>query len=102
MKKVQFSGAKRPLYYIDNNYIFNSYEIIKKDISKMFLMSDGFVDQMGMNGKKYGSKRFKELITDNKELKLNDLEIKLNKELNDHMGDQEQRDDITLVCIENN
>lgn len=118
-ESIQFSGAKRPIFiyknsiletinrdrnsiageeHIDDDYIFKSTEIKLDKGSKVFLTSDGFVDQIGTNGKKFGTKRFKELVSQN--LSINELNRALNKEFENHVGNEEQRDDITILGLE--
>jgi tetratricopeptide (TPR) repeat protein len=70
-------------------------------ILSVFLFTDGIVDQKGfLTGKKYGSKRLKELILN---LNTNDTGIatkKIETEINNWMGNLEQIDDITLLGIQ--
>lgn len=80
--KAQFAGAHNPLIIIRNNEIiefkgdrmpvsihrnankpFSNHEIQLQPNDKLYLFSDGFVDQLGgQKGKKYMSRRFKEFL----------------------------------------
>lgn len=75
----------------------NHVAISKGDMIYMF--SDGYVDQQNINNKRFGMKRLQELILNiaNEEVKVQE-EVLL-KELREHMTDEQQRDDITLVGI---
>jgi serine phosphatase RsbU (regulator of sigma subunit)/Tfp pilus assembly protein PilF len=116
---LQFSGAKRPLYLYqdgglqtikgdrssiageknnDLDFKFTTHEIQASEGDKLFLTSDGFTDQIGTNGKKFGTKKFKELIAENRYLaKTYGL---LSMEFDSFIGDEPQRDDITVLGIE--
>lgn len=117
--KIVFSGAKRPLFLINSkNEItsikgdrssiggrhrgkveFNDKEIdIEKDLS-VYLTSDGFVDQIGFNGKKFGTAKLKDFIYRNHHLPMFDQGDQIEREFFHHLGDEEQRDDITIIGI---
>lgn len=83
---------------MDEEYNFTNHEINLGENSKIYLTSDGFVDQIGTNGKKFGTKRFKEIISQNKSL--NEINSELKNEFDAHIGDEDQRDDITILGLE--
>jgi serine phosphatase RsbU (regulator of sigma subunit) len=116
---VQFSGAKRPLFinqdgelliikgdrnsiagerHLDDKFEFvtNELQIIKGSI--IFLTSDGFVDQIGFNGKKFGTKNLKKLLK--AEPNINNIGKILEEEFVKHKGSENQRDDVTVLGIE--
>lgn len=120
-EQIEFSGARNHLYFIKNGTL----EIIKGDRSSIggdknpnekytnhkipndpntmiYLTTDGFIDQVGENGKKYGSSKFKEIITKIHNLDLNKQKLFLENELHSHKGNENQRDDITVVGIKTN
>lgn len=70
-------------------------------ILSVFLFTDGIIDQKGfLTGKKFGSKRLKELILN---LNTNDANVattKIETEINNWIGNLEQIDDITLLGIQ--
>ena len=122
-RHVVFAGAKTPFYYVRENG--NSPELIvikgdrisvggrKRDRERSFtnhqlqlnsgdmiyLASDGFTDQCNDRQKKFGSKRFKALLeTIATETPETQKKI-LIEELAQHQGNEEQRDDITVVGV---
>lgn len=120
--RMKFSGAKRPIFILEPNGEFHStrgdrrsiagnknigtnlkFETHKFEIksgTKVFLTSDGMVDQMGENGKKYGTKRLKEFIIENQKKSINVLGDKLLEDFLLHKGNEDQRDDITVLGFE--
>lgn len=117
--EIQFSGAKRPLYinqygnlitikgdrnsiagkkHLDDDFVFSSQDKIIKQGSKLFLSSDGFVDQIGSNGKKFGTKQLKSILSKN--LSLHEYHQYLETEFINHISKEPQRDDITILGIE--
>ncbi|MGM0502816.1 MAG: SpoIIE family protein phosphatase, partial [Bacillota bacterium] len=60
--------------------------------------SDGYVDQNGgTEGKRFGRTRFMELLEENYNKSLAQQKKILEEELEEHMGQEEQRDDITVL-----
>ncbi len=115
---VTFAGAKRPLYYIQDNelkringdskYIggikknkqdFQNYDIILKKGDTLYLTTDGYADSPNANRRKFGSMRFQEMLNThhNKSLTIQ-KEIFLS-ELNEYRQDTPSRDDITFVAV---
>ncbi|MBQ3657790.1 MAG: DUF4154 domain-containing protein [Bacteroidales bacterium] len=120
---LTFSGAKRPLYiYHDktgefetlkadrktiggimskrNTTEFTSTEITLKKDDKVYMTTDGFVNQFDKDNKKYGSEKFVNLLKSicNKDLK-EQKEI-LEQEYYNYKGEAEQNDDITIFGIQ--
>ena len=119
--EMVFAGAKRPLYI--NKKTEKGYEFIEikgdrksiggiqKEAKRLFndkiievneddifyLSSDGFADQNNAEGKKFGTKKLKQLIFNVSKYSLKEQKKILLKELSMHMKNQEQRDDITLI-----
>ncbi len=115
--ELTFAGAKMSLYYTDNNNIVHlkgdrhsigyqrsqeDYEFTnhKLDINNktFYITTDGFLDQHGgENNKRFNRKNFIAMLENNFS---NDLKVqrKIYKDkLHDFMGNEEQRDDITLL-----
>lgn len=89
-------GGSMPAVYEPKTIILDL-----KSIRSVFLFTDGIVDQKGhANGKKFGTKKLKELIlnlnTDNADVAAKIIE----EEVNDWIGNSEQIDDITLLGIQ--
>jgi serine phosphatase RsbU (regulator of sigma subunit) len=73
-------------------------EIHEGDI--IYLTTDGFIDQLGgPEEKKFGSKRFKELIQTYHNEPLNRQRALFNQEWREWKQDLEQIDDVTMIAI---
>jgi serine phosphatase RsbU (regulator of sigma subunit) len=120
--QAQWAGANNPLWIIRNNknlpgleefkpdkmpvaihermenFTNHEFEIQKGDC--LYLMSDGYEDQFGgPRGKKFMSKRLKELLVTNYELSMQKQKEILENTLVDWIGKFEQLDDVTLMGI---
>ena len=118
-KIISYAGAFRPLLYIRNNelheikgsrqpiggsapidfnYELHEFEYIKNDVYYMF--SDGFPDQFGgTKGKKFMNKQLKDVfmkIYQKEPLIQKEL---LKEELMNWMGNNEQIDDVLIMCV---
>ncbi|MBR4328166.1 MAG: DUF4154 domain-containing protein [Bacteroidales bacterium] len=120
--KVVFCGAKRPLYYVPTdatevqqlkgdrksiggtqkkrgNVQFTDQEIILHSGDTMFLCSDGISDQCDHERKKFGSDRFVNMILQYRNEPMERQGDLFSKELDDFRGNEEQRDDISVIGI---
>ena len=116
--KISFSGAFRPLFYIQNEelkvingdkhpvggdhyeyerkYTLHEIDCAKDDV--FYIFSDGYVDQFGgANQKKFMTKNFKNLLLSVHKESLEEQFTTLKKAINDWKQDEEQVDDITVV-----
>ncbi len=121
--ELQFTGAKRPLYiYHDetkqfdilkgdrktigglmskrNNTEFTKEVVILRRNDKVYMTSDGFVNQFDENTKKYGSERFVQLLKSISNMELPDQKIVLEQEYAKHRGNAEQNDDVTIFAVQ--
>lgn len=117
-RKVVFAGAKRPLFiYKDDKLIeikgsrksiggrqkdeksFEQRELFLEAGTILYLTTDGYVDQHNQHRTKFGTLRFKEFIDANAHRSLLVQRELLIEELIEHMGQEEQRDDITIIGI---
>ncbi|WP_375561851.1 SpoIIE family protein phosphatase [Bernardetia sp. OM2101] len=115
---VQFTGAKRPLYYFQNSFLqslkgdvksiggrdrkdkpFTTQDLYLMKGDCLYLMTDGFSDQQNSDNKKFGTTRLLELLEKNATLSLPVQKQELNDELQTHSWGVEQRDDITIVAV---
>ncbi len=117
--EICFAGAKRPLWYYDGgalqelngdrkniggwqkeeNRTFNQKLIRLKQDDKLYLFTDGIVDNPNSKRKKYGTGRLKEFIEETLTLDMSIVKNKLEQEIDQHQEDAEQRDDITFIGI---
>ncbi len=116
-RKVRFSGAVRPLYYISggnfgeidgvrksigengNGRKFETIEIDIKDDIVLYLTTDGFGDQNNPDGTKFSTKKVKASLMNISSLSLQEQGIALLHELEQHTGNETQRDDITFIGV---
>lgn len=116
-KIVQFSGAKIPLWVVDNgvctsykgdrkgigfirtpiDYAFSEYEIPVHSGMRFYLATDGIFDQDGVKANAYGKARFAELITKEFQQPLAIQRDLIIKSLKAFQGNKKQLDDITLL-----
>ncbi|HEY0031552.1 MAG TPA: two-component regulator propeller domain-containing protein [Bacteroidia bacterium] len=118
--KLQFAGAKRPLYFFTNgvfteikadkqsigglemedDYQFTNHDVKLNNGDTFYLFTDGFVDQFGGDKeKKYSSKRFQMTLNEMQHLPLEDQGRLLNKTLASWKEKVEQIDDILVIGI---
>ncbi len=122
-RKVIFSGASRPLYYLQYNESKSSSPVIteikgtrrsvggsrkperRKFVNHQinvnsgdifYLTSDGFADQSSTENIKFSSPALRKLLSENSALPLLDQKEKLLAALISHQKTEEQRDDITI------
>lgn len=117
-KTVTFSGAKRPLYVVENNKLrefkgnnftvgeyfntpekkFTYQEIDFEENQTFYLSSDGFADQFGFNTqKKYLRKRFKALLENISNKSIPEQCKSLEMEMKRWQGEMEQTDDMLVI-----
>ncbi|MDX2431542.1 MAG: SpoIIE family protein phosphatase [Bacteroides sp.] len=118
-KKLQYSGAFRPLYLIRNNELkefkgdsmpigiyndedisFSNEELNFKEDDIIYLFSDGYVDQLGgPNRKTFKSMKFKQLLINIHQKPLHEQKGILEKEYEEWRHGIEQIDDIMVMGI---
>jgi len=118
-KEVRFTGAKMPLYYVQNNSLhqlqgdrysigssqgpqkfFTNQVIQLKKGDTLYFSSDGFQDQFGgeMN-KKFMKSRFRELLGSIHTLAMDDQLNRISETYNQWKNGFEQTDDILVIGI---
>jgi serine phosphatase RsbU (regulator of sigma subunit) len=116
-RELQYSGANNPLYLIRNEFLieykgdrmpigvsagpersFTNHKIDIQPADRMYLFTDGYVDQFGGDGKKkYKYLPFKNLLMQNAGLDMESQLQKLDKNFLDWKGDLPQIDDILIM-----
>ncbi len=119
-KQLSFSGANNPLLIVKENRFeeikatrnpigiypkelpFKNNEIQLQKQDKIYMFSDGYVDQFGgEKGMKFKKNNFRELFTENHKNSLGEQKILLTETFNDWVGHKyKQTDDILIVGIE--
>jgi len=97
---VEIKGTRRSIggRQKEKTRRFKQTEILLHPGDILYLSSDGFVDQSDTQGVKFGSKRFKALLTEICREPMYHQLRQLSQELSLHMKDEEQRDDITVMA----
>ncbi|MDM8522600.1 PAS domain S-box protein [Desulfococcaceae bacterium HSG8] len=115
---LTFAGARLPLICIHNNEIttikgdrqsvgyrrsdldfsFTNHAVkIEKGMS-FYMITDGFTDQLGeKNDRRFGSRRFRELLGENSSKPFEEQREILLRAFNEHKGEGERQDDVTMV-----
>ncbi len=116
---LSFSGARRPLFLLrrgkeiemvrgDRRTIggkhfnpnpFTKYELSLKRGDRLYLTSDGLMDQHSPEREKFGRVRFMSLMNEHADLDLHSQQDKLEEEIFRFMRKEKQRDDITILGI---
>lgn len=116
--RVFISGAKRPILIFSDgellvfkpsrrfigernvgNKEFQNIEVQKNKGAQIYLFSDGYPDQANEKRKKIGIKRFRELVANFGEKAMSEQKEILAKYFEDHIGSEDQRDDVTVLGI---
>lgn len=120
-QQLEFAGAKNPLIYIQEGKLHQvkgdiigiggergtnvqeSFTLNVIDISKpttFYLFSDGYQDQFGgKRGKKFMTKRFRELLFEIHKKPMHEQKMILEETLTNWMGKEEQVDDILVIGV---
>ncbi len=118
--EVEFAGANRPLWIIrhgateleeiqadkvsiggftDNNQLFTLHKLNLNKGDTVYLFTDGFPDQFGVNDKKLLTKKFRELLLSIQDKSMGEQKTHLDFFIEKWKGDTEQTDDILVVGI---
>jgi len=116
--EVVFTGAKQDLLIVQNEQLevirgdkrsiggrqnlkkkFTAHRFVVANGTTLYLTSDGFIDQNNEARQRFGRRAFCELITEVATLPFTQQKHKLNKALQKHQGEAEQRDDITVLAL---
>jgi serine phosphatase RsbU (regulator of sigma subunit) len=79
------------------NKIFTTHQVEFEKSCNYYLSTDGFTDQVGTNSRKFGTKQLKNELKQICTLDFTNQKSHLELQLDKHMGDQDQRDDITII-----
>jgi serine phosphatase RsbU (regulator of sigma subunit) len=82
----------------DPEHVFENHVLHLRPEMRFYLFTDGFPDQLGGPRRlPFGKKRFKQLILENREQPFAVQRDKLLIAFEQHRGDKERQDDITVV-----
>jgi serine phosphatase RsbU (regulator of sigma subunit) len=118
--KLYFSGAKNPLLLSRGDellelradrwgisgrnenemLVFTHHEIELKKGDKIYLFSDGIIDQFGgPKGKKFKYKQLQDLLRSASKLIMDEQKRFIENQFESWKGNLEQLDDVTLMCV---
>ena len=121
--EVNFAGAKRPLFYYikkenslryikgtrktiggtqarRNKEVFTDYKLILEKSDRIYLTTDGLIDQSSPQRIRYGSPRIIQLLQQIGHKPLDQQSAAIEKSLLDFQENESQRDDVTFLGIE--
>jgi len=124
-KRFRFAGAKNHLYVLQKDKLkilkanqhsvggrpirsdikveFTSYDFMYDANTSIYMLSDGYMDQFGgVQDTKFNSKRFKELLINNRDLPMQKQKEIIKDTINEWRGDREQVDDILVMGVKLN
>ncbi|MFC2152897.1 tetratricopeptide repeat protein [Bacteroidota bacterium] len=91
---------KMPISIYEKMDNFTTHEIQLEKGDQLFLFSDGYMDQFGgPKGKKFKYKPFKQLLSENRDMPMNEILTILDKTFEAWKGDAEQIDDVVVVGV---
>lgn len=98
------SADKMPVGFSDKKSGFNTYPISFLPGDILYLITDGFADQFGGEGKKAGGKKFKrknlyDLLQSHAHLPLQEQKNQIESAFNSWKGEFEQMDDVCVIGI---
>ena len=122
---IEYAGALRPMYLYSNNEFvelkgdkipitsnisgtsinssYTNYEYPFNTGDQFYIFSDGIIDQFGGgDGKKYLTKRFKDLLDEIKDLPMKEQKELIKKDHDEWRGRYDQVDDILVIGIRYN
>jgi serine phosphatase RsbU (regulator of sigma subunit) len=117
--ELTFSGAKCDLYYVKDGQLgklrgdrrsmggaqpnlkvkFTDQVLTLKHGDALYLTTDGWLDNCNLQRKRFGNKRLEDLIIAHHHQPLDIQKTIFTEALEAFQGEQEQRDDITLMAI---
>ena len=99
----RIKGVHRHLGLTDETVVnndFEEHEFVFMPGDKLYMITDGLVDQNNPQRKRFGTERFQRFITEYRNDSVTNVGTHLKTLLYDFMAGQPQRDDITVVGLE--
>jgi ligand-binding sensor domain-containing protein/serine phosphatase RsbU (regulator of sigma subunit) len=115
--RVSFSGAKRPLFYCSAGQLhevradrmsigqadfyapFSTHELDLVPGDVLYMTTDGWIDALGPGRQKFGSPRFKQMLSEGAFLPLAAQRDMYTALLDEFSGSHDQRDDVLLLGV---
>lgn len=116
----KYAGSKTPLYILNDDIlevikgdrvsvgfvrtkmdqVYSEYDVKIKKGTKLYLTTDGVIDQEGKDNLRFGQQRFQELLLKNRDKTFQAQKELLGQSVNIFKNGCEQSDDITILGIE--
>ncbi len=81
--------------------IYNTHNLFYEKGTKLFVLTDGYIDQIGgPDGKRFGSKRFQELLKENAKKPVEEIGNIIRENYKKWLQNEEQLDDVLVIGIE--
>jgi len=99
---IEYKADKMPIgYHLRKNDMFTYQEIQLQLGDRLYMYSDGYIDQFGgKNDRRFTSRRLREVLSKMQNLSMQEQKIHLTKTLKTWMEGHEQVDDILVFGIE--
>lgn len=81
----------------DVDIVLNSFQMRDRDI--LFLLTDGLIEQIGMDNTEYSIKRIERILDDNTELTLEEIHGTIQKDFSDFREKKQLHDDVTYMFL---
>ena len=101
---TRYRGTRRSLGYsrvVHNREVFSNTILTFHRHDVFYLLTDGYIEQVDKDKHRYGSQRFMELLQKIGAEPMDRQEAILKETLIDFMGDEKQRDDISVIGVKN-
>lgn len=97
---IEYKADRQPIGAFEKRKPYTNHTIELEKGDCIYIFSDGVADQFGgPKGKKFGSKRLKELLLSVAQLPAKEQHEKINSEFTKWQGKEEQTDDVTLIGV---
>jgi serine phosphatase RsbU (regulator of sigma subunit) len=97
---IEIKGDKQPIGAFDHRKPFTNHSVQLEEGDQIFMFTDGFADQFGgERGKKLKYKPFRQLVTSNLQLPLDQQMTQLDQSFEKWRGDFEQVDDVCIIGL---
>jgi ligand-binding sensor domain-containing protein/serine phosphatase RsbU (regulator of sigma subunit) len=116
--RINFCGAKRPLYYFTSDSLYmlegdrksvggwqglekdyTNQEIVLYENDMIYLSTDGLADQNNLKRRKFGENQMLRILEKNARLAMIEQKRQIEEALSKHQENTDQRDDITLLGV---
>lgn len=98
-KLMEYKATKNPIGWHPKEIPFKNHTIKLQNNDLIYLFSDGYHDQFGLNNRKFLKKRFKLLLQEIKDMPMAEQKNVLEGIFKKWQGDNPQTDDVTIMAI---